>query len=200
MSMSIYDISLNSSSNKKMFQTKLKRKSYHKCYVPNISQDCSAICVDLLNTVRKDETFRSSIIAGNEARCLQYDPPTKRQIEEPRDKNSPASKKPLTLLSKTKTAMIAFFDCRCVVHKKFVPQGQTVNQDVYKGVQQSLRESIRRRFPELWAAGKCFLLHDNARPYMALSFTEFLSVHETTLHMRHILQICHINFFFYSHG
>ena len=75
----------------------------------NISQDRSAICADLLETARKDDTFRSSIIAGDETRCVQYDPPTKRQSEEPRDKNSPASKKPLTLPSITKTKMIAFF-------------------------------------------------------------------------------------------
>jgi hypothetical protein len=147
----------------------------------NFSQDRFAIYADLLKTAKKDDTFRSSIIAGDETRCLQYDPPTKRQIEEPRDKNSPTFKKTLTLPSKTGTTMIAFFDCRGEVHKKFVPQGQTVNQDVYKGVLQHLRESFRLRFLELWATGKWFLLHENARPYMALSVKEFLSVHETTL-------------------
>jgi len=75
----------------------------------NISQDRSAIFADLLETARKDDTFRYSIISGDETRCLQYDPPTKRQREELRDKNPLASKKPLILPSKTKTTIIVFF-------------------------------------------------------------------------------------------
>jgi 2-C-methyl-D-erythritol 4-phosphate cytidylyltransferase len=84
------------------------------------------------------------------------------------------------------------------VQKKFVPLGQTVNQDVYKGVLQRLRESIRRRFPELWATGKWFLLHDNTRPYTALSVKEFLSVHKITLlpHALHYPDLSHCDFSF----
>jgi hypothetical protein len=37
-----------------------------------------------------------------------------------------------------------FFNSRCLLHKELIPQGQgqTVNQDIYKGVLESLCESI----------------------------------------------------------
>jgi histone-lysine N-methyltransferase SETMAR len=96
--------------------------------------------------------------------------------------------------------MISIFDCRSAVRKKFVPQDQTVNQDVYKGVLQRLRDSIRRRFPEMWATGKWFIPHDNARPHTALSLRVFLSAHQITV-LPHApyspdLSPCE---FFYSH-
>jgi hypothetical protein len=71
---------------------------------------------------KKEDALGSSVIAGDETWCLQYDPPTKRQIEEPRDTKSPASNKPLTKPSKTKTMMISIIDCRGAMNKKFVPQ------------------------------------------------------------------------------
>jgi hypothetical protein len=105
----MYYISLDSSWNKKKC-FKVEEKIITQNFMfQNISHDPSAICADLSETARKDDSFRSSIIAGDETRCLQYDRPKKRQIEGPRDKNSPASKKPLALPTKTKTTMIAFF-------------------------------------------------------------------------------------------
>jgi hypothetical protein len=58
--------------------------------------------------------------------------------------------------NKTKKLFIAFvyFNCRFLVQKEFLPQIQTVNQDVYTGVQQRLLNGFRRRRPALWATGK----------------------------------------------
>ena len=80
--------------------------------------------------------------------------------------------------SKTKTMLTAFFKCRGVVHKEFVPQGQTVNQDVYKGVWHCLCESIQCHRPEFWVTWSWLILHDNAQLHVALSFKELLSVHQ----------------------
>ena len=137
-------------------------------------EDHSAIRAEFLETTGKDDTCCSSIIAADETWCLQCDPQTKRQSVEWKGTNSLVSKKPRAQSSKRKTILIAFFDCRGVVHKEFVPQSQTVNQDVYKGVLQLLRhsirlDSIRRCNPEVWTTGKWFLLHDSARPHTALS-------------------------------
>jgi len=77
--------------------------------------------------------------------------------------------------------LIAFSYYRGVAHKKFVPQGQTINQNVYKGPLQLLHDSIRRRQPELSAAEKWFLEYENARPHMALFVKDFLSVHQITV-------------------
>ena len=46
-----------------------------------------------------------------------------------------------------------FFDARGIVHHKFVPQGQTVNQEVYISVLRRMGEALGRRHPDLWASG-----------------------------------------------
>ena len=71
-------------------------------------------------------------------------------------------------------------NCRKTRNIRPVPL-ETLNQDVYKGVLQHLRDSIRRRRPELWATRKWFLLHDNARPHKTSSVKELLPVHQITV-------------------
>ena len=74
-----------------------------------------------------------------------------------------------------------FFDARGIVHHEFVPQGQTVNREVYISVLRRMRETLRRRRPDLWASGQWTLLHDNARPHTALSVSRFLTKHNVTV-------------------
>jgi hypothetical protein len=47
-----------------------------------------------------------------------------------------------------------FFDARVIVHHEFVPQGQTVNQEVYISVLRRMREAFRRNRSDLWASGQ----------------------------------------------
>jgi len=77
--------------------------------------------------------------------------------------------------------LIAISHCWGVVHKKSVPQSQTINLDVYKGPLQLLHESIRRHRPEYSASWIWLLVHDNARPHMILFFKDFLSLHQITV-------------------
>lgn len=84
-------------------------------------------------------------------------------------------------LQKNTYMLITFSYYRGVVHKEFVPQGQTINQDLYKGPLQLLHDSIRRRRHDLSAAEKWFLVHENARPHMTLFVKDFLSVHQITV-------------------
>jgi len=53
-------------------------------------------------------------------------------------------------------------DVQGIVHREFVPPGQTVNQEFYFEVLRRLRENVRRKRPELWRSGDWFLHHDNA--------------------------------------
>jgi hypothetical protein len=62
-----------------------------------------------------------------------------------------------------------FFDARGIVHHENVPQGQTVNEEVYISVLRRMREALRCRRPDLCASGQWTLLHKNLRPYTALS-------------------------------
>jgi hypothetical protein len=92
-------------------------------------EGCSASCTNIWETASKEDTFYSSIITGDEKWCLQYDPQTKTQSAEWRGTSLTASK----TASKIKTKLTVFFDCR---GKEFVSEGQTANQDVYRGVLQ----------------------------------------------------------------
>ena len=76
---------------------------------------------------------------------------------------------------KRETTFIVFFDVQGIVHQKFVPPGQTVNQEFYLEVLRRLRKNVRRKCPELWRSGSLFLHHDNAPPHTALSVTWYLA-------------------------
>jgi len=52
-------------------------------------------------------------------------------------------------LKKIKVLLTVFFDIRGVVHSEFLSVGQTVNKQYYLSVMKRLRESIRRKRPEL---------------------------------------------------
>jgi len=66
-----------------------------------------------------------------------------------------------------------FFDNRAIVHKKFVPPGQTVNHAFYKDVLERLRKEVQRDRKDI--ADDWVLHHDNALAHTALSVREFLA-------------------------
>jgi len=68
--------------------------------------------------------------------------------------------------------IIVFFDSRGIVHKEFVPPGQTVNHAFYKAVLEQLRkrvQRVRRDIADDWVPQ-----HNNASAHTALSIREFL--------------------------
>jgi len=73
-------------------------------------------------------------------------PETKWQIAEWHKKISPRLKKARMSRSRVKTMIIVlfFFDSRSIVHKKFVPSGQTINNAFSKDVLEQLRKRVQR--------------------------------------------------------
>jgi len=61
-----------------------------------------------------------------------------------------------------------FFDQKGIVHKEFVPPGQTVNAALYVEVLRLLRENVRRKPPDQWQNNIWLLHHDNAPAHAAL--------------------------------
>ena len=57
--------------------------------------------------------------------------------------------------------LICFYDSKGIIHKEFVPTGQTVNAVFYVGVLKRLVSLIRRIRPEYREEGSGRLLHDN---------------------------------------
>ena len=77
--------------------------------------------------------------------------------------------------SKVKVTLITFFDVRGIVHKEFLPQGQTINQHIYKDILRHLMRCVREKRQELWDEKSWVLHHDNAPSYNALNIWEFLA-------------------------
>ena len=77
--------------------------------------------------------------------------------------------------SKIKSMLICFYDSKGIVHKEFVPTGQTVNAIFYLGVLKSLLHRIRRIQPEYREGGSWSLLHGNAPSHRSTLVTDFLT-------------------------
>ena len=77
--------------------------------------------------------------------------------------------------------LITFFDARGIVHMEFLPQGQTVNQHVYKEILWRLLRSVREKRRELWQDNAWLLRQDNAPAHNVLSIRQFLAKRNVTV-------------------
>ena len=77
--------------------------------------------------------------------------------------------------------LIVFFDVHGIVHLEFLPQGQTINQNVYKDILRRLMRSVREKRRELWETKSWLLHHDNAPAHNALSIQQFLAENNITV-------------------
>jgi len=86
-----------------------------------------------------------------------------------------ATEKTRQVCSNMKSMLIIFFDSQGIVHKEFVPPGQTVNRNFYCEVLRRMRENVRRKWPEMWKNGDWLLHHDNVPEHTSLLVREFLT-------------------------
>ena len=70
--------------------------------------------------------------------------------------------------------LITFYDSKGIVHKEFVPEGETVNREYYLQVLHRLWSRIVRVIPEYPEGKQLFLLHDNAPPHKTKKVKDFL--------------------------
>ena len=95
------------------------------------------VCLDILGRLEREPGFFSHVITGDESWILDYNlivPDTKQQSREWHTSNSPRPKKARMSESKTTSMLICFFDGQGIVHKEFVPPGQSVNQTYYREI------------------------------------------------------------------
>jgi len=136
---------------------------------------CLTLCQELKNQIESDPNSLSKVITGDESWCYGYNPETKQALSQWKTPTSPRPKETRQVRSNVKTMLIVFFVVRGIVHREFVPPGQTVNQEFYLEVLRRLRENVRRKRPKLWRSGDWFLHHDNAPVHTALSVTRYLA-------------------------
>jgi hypothetical protein len=65
--------------------------------------------------------------------------------------------------------LIIIFDSQGIVHKKFIPEGTTVNAEFYKGVMYHLLKGIQWVCPAAFSSRGFLLLHDNVPAHIAAS-------------------------------
>jgi len=131
------------------------------------------VSAELLEQVEADPDLMERVITGDESWFFQYDPETKRQSLEWRSKGSPRPKKARMSKSKLKCILVCFFDSVGIVHKKWLPAGQTVNQYYYKDILERLRKIVMRVRPNITT--NWILHHDNALAHAAFYVAQFLT-------------------------
>ena len=152
------------------------RKVWAKMVPKNLTTEQTAdrrdVCLDLLDRLEREPEFFSRVITGDESWILEYYTETKRQSREWHTANSPPPKKARMNKSKIKSMFICFFESQGIVHKEFVPPGQTVNQTFYREVLERLRKRVARVRPGI---ARAWMLHHNAPCPTAVSIHEFLA-------------------------
>ena len=133
------------------------------------------MCQDILEQLETEPNLLKRVVTGDESWIFEYDPLTKRQSLEWKSSLSPRPKNARVFKSKTKEMLIAFFDVHGIVHARFLPQGQTINQHVYKTILRRLMHSVTEKRRELWEARSWLLHHDNALAHIALGIRKFLA-------------------------
>jgi len=77
--------------------------------------------------------------------------------------------------------LICFFDQKGIVHKEFVPPGQTVNAAFYVEDLKCLWENVRRKRPDPWWNNTWLLHHYNVPAHAVLLTWWFLTYNNMTV-------------------
>ncbi|UYV81805.1 RPF2 [Cordylochernes scorpioides] len=104
-------------------------------------------------------------------------------------------KKTRKVPSKIKTMLITIFDSRGIIHKEFVPAGQTITGEYYLNFLKRLIARIRRIRPEYRDEDSWCLLHDNAPSHSSLIVRRFLAKNNVCVlnHPPQIPAICGVH-------
>ena len=136
---------------------------------------------DMLDCVESDTNFLNTGIAGDESWVYRYDPETKAQSSQWKHPSSLRPKKARQVCSNVKVLLTFFFYLCGVVHHEYAPQGQTVTKEYYVGVLCRLRNAVRLKRPDRWAAKTRQLHHDNAPAHSSHLIQGFLAKHNIPL-------------------
>ena len=128
---------------------------------------------ELLDCVTREPHFLQRLITRDETWVFKYDPTTKRQSSAWHTYQSSRPKKARMSKSRVKSMLIIFFDSKGIVHKEFLPPGQTVNQTFYLQVLECLQNRVMRIHHEI--ANMWFLHHDNVPSHTSFAMREFLA-------------------------
>jgi hypothetical protein len=136
---------------------------------------------ELKQEARDNPNFIFNIITGDETWTYGYDPETKQQSSRWKSPNSPRPKKAHQVHSIVKSLLIIFFNIQGIVHKEFLPPGQTINGKFYCEVLKQPRKGFQHKRPDKWKNNSWFLHHENAPAHTSLVVQQFLNSNNITV-------------------
>ena len=141
--------------------------------VPKLLNDdqedcCMEMCQDVLNHLQNEPDLLGRVITDDETYIFEYDP--ENHVPELSEVESPRPKKARQSNPKVKVMLIAFLNVKGIINCEFLPQDQTINQQVYREMMWRLLCLVNRKRQELWQ-GKLWLLHHNNAPFTMLAPT-----------------------------
>ena len=108
-------------------------------------KDRMQVCQDIIDRLQTEPDLLRKVISSDETRIFEYDPETERQSCQRKSPMSLRPKKANTRTVKIKSQSHVDHILRCqrhIVYSEFLPQGQTINQQVYKEILRLLLRSV----------------------------------------------------------
>ncbi|XP_049855555.1 uncharacterized protein LOC126336118 [Schistocerca gregaria] len=160
--------------------TKICAKMVPKNLAPKQRETRKNVAPDMLELREINPELLNRVITGGESFFFffQYDPQTKRQSSQWCSNGSPRPKKARMSKSKVKCMLVCFFDSKGIVHKEWVPPGQTVIQYYYKEILERLHKRVLRVLVNI--AYDWILHHNNVPSRTALVKTAVKGHHFQT--------------------
>ncbi len=123
----------------------------------------------LLARMRRSPRWASKVITADETWVYTYEPTWKQQSTTWLASGEEHHSKVRKELSVRKVMVAVFWDAQGIIHREFVPRGDTMDSPMYRQILRNLRESVRRKRPALWRNRRTqfWLQHDGAGPHRA---------------------------------
>ena len=115
------------------------------------------VCQDILEQLETEPNLLKRVVTGDESASSTIHSPNARALNERAHCDQDPKRRGCSK-SKTKVMLIAFFDVHEIVLAEFLPQGQTINQYVYKNILRRLMRSVREKKENCGKRGHgCFI-------------------------------------------
>ena len=147
-------------------------------FIPKVLMDVQCrqrveISTSNLRRIQRDATLLDRIVTCDESWVFTFDPHTKQANMQWLGRQEPRPSKALRSCCQTKCMLVLFFDHRGVIHMEFLNRRRRINSEVYIEILRRMRESLRRKRPELWHQ-IWFLHQDNVPCHVSVQVADYL--------------------------